>query len=108
MWGQIVCCWGARHVDFSGETTTQFGVNTEIKAFLLKYMKEILVIDPSEIEFEWSGIMGFTPDKNPVIRTELSGNIALAVGLSGMEWLLVQNLAGKQQSFFLVHFSVRV
>ena len=84
MWGQIVYCWGARHVDFSGETTTQFGINTEIKAFLLKYMKEILVIDPSEVEFEWSGIMGFTPDKNPVIRTELSGNIALAVGLSGM------------------------
>ena len=91
---------GARHVDFSGETTTQFGVNTEIKAFLLKYMKEILVIDPSEVEFEWSGIMGFTPDKNPVIRTELSGNIALAVGLSGMGVALSAELGRKAAEFF--------
>ena len=29
---------GARHVDLSGETTAQFGVNSDIKAFLGKYM----------------------------------------------------------------------
>jgi len=91
---------GGRHMDVSGEKTTQFGVNTEIKAFLLRYMKEILVIDPSEVEFEWSGIMGFTPDKNPVIRTELSGNIAIAVGLSGMGVALSTELGRKAAELF--------
>ena len=91
---------GARHVDLSGETTAQFGVNSDIKAFLGRYMKEVLRIDPTEVEFEWSGIMGFTPDKNPVIRTEISGNTAWAVGLSGMGVALSTELGRKAAEFF--------
>ena len=91
---------GARHVDLSGETTAQFGVNSDIKAFLGKYMKQVLRIDPTEVEFEWSGIMGFTPDKNPVIRTEISGNTAWAVGLSGMGVALSTELGRKAAEFF--------
>ena len=91
---------GARHVDLSGETTAQFGVNSDIKAFLGKYMKQVLRIDPTEVEFEWSGIMGFTPDKNPVIMTEISGNTAWAVGLSGMGVALSTELGRKAAEFF--------
>ena len=91
---------GARHVDLSGETTAQFGVNSDIKVFLGKYMKQVLRIDPTEVEFEWSGIMGFTPDKNPVIRTEISGNTAWAVGLSGMGVALSTELGRKVAEFF--------
>ena len=62
-------------------------------------MKEVLRIDPTEVEFEWSGIMGFTPDKNPVIRTEISGNTAWAVGLSGMGVALSTELGRKAAEF---------
>ena len=91
---------GARHVDLSGETTVQFGVNGDIKAYLNRYMKEVLRIDPTEVEFEWSGIMGFTPDKNPVIRTEIYGNTAWAIGLSGMGVALSTKLGRKAAEFF--------
>ena len=44
--------------------------------------------------------MGFTPDKNPVIRTEISGNIAWAVGLSGMGVALSTELGRKAAEIF--------
>lgn len=86
---------GARHVDVSGENTTQFGINKEIKSFLFGYMNEVLGIDPDGVEYEWSGIMGFTPEKNPIIRAEPSQNMVWAVGLSGMGVALSTGL-GKQ------------
>ena len=86
---------GARHVDVSGENTTQFGINKEIKSFLFGYMNEVLGIDPDGVEYEWSGIMGFTPEKNPIIRAEPSQNMVWAVGLSGMGLALSTGL-GKQ------------
>lgn len=91
---------GARHMDISGETTTQFGINKEIKAFLLRYMKEVIGIDPGVVEYEWSGIMGFTPDKNPVIRADTSRNMVWAVGLSGMGVALSTKLGRQAAEFF--------
>ena len=82
-------------MDVSGENTTQFGINKDIKSFLFGYMNEVLGIDPHGVEYDWSGIMGFTPEKNPIIRAESSQNMVWAVGLSGMGVALSTGL-GKQ------------
>ena len=75
---------GARHIDKASEETLSFGVNTKIAAFLKQYMQEILQVSPETIAYEWSGIMGFTSNKNPICKASDSGNEIHAVGLSGM------------------------
>jgi len=75
---------GGRNVDRKGETTNQFGTNEKIRDYLIDFATHTLKLNPGwEIEMEWSGIMGMTPDKEPVIEESLPG-IWSAAGLSGM------------------------
>ncbi len=75
---------GARHVDFSEETTDQFGINQNIRDWLIQFSNDILKLPEGwEMDQEWSGIMGFTEDKEPVI-SEIENNVWVAAGLSGM------------------------
>jgi len=75
---------GGRNVDKKGEITNQFGTNEKIRDYLIDFAANTLKLQKGwEIEMEWSGIMGMTPDKEPVI-VESSPGIWSAVGLSGM------------------------
>jgi len=75
---------GGRNVDKEGETTHQFGTNEKIRSYLIDFASKTLKLhDNWEIEMEWSGIMGMTPDKEPVIEESRPG-IWSAAGLSGM------------------------
>ncbi|MEO1021315.1 MAG: FAD-dependent oxidoreductase [Bacteroidota bacterium] len=75
---------GARNVDEEGETTTAFGVNPSIKKHLIDFANEMLELEEGwEIEMEWSGIMGYTPTKEPFL-SRVSEQVVAAVGLSGM------------------------
>jgi len=75
---------GGRDVAKEEETTTEFGVNPKIKKYLIEFANEKLRLPKGwEIDLEWSGIMGITPDKEPVIR-EVKPRVWTAVGLSGM------------------------
>lgn len=75
---------GGRDVAKEEETTSEFGVNPKIKEYLITFANEKLQLPGGwEIDLEWSGIMGVTPDKEPLIR-EVKPGVWAAAGLSGM------------------------
>ncbi len=75
---------GARSLDIDGETTTDFGTNALIKNHLVTFANEVLELPKDwKIEREWSGIMGFTPTKSPILK-RLTEKTTVIGGLSGM------------------------
>lgn len=75
---------GGRNVAKEEETTSEFGVNALIKEYLISFANEKLKLPKGwEIDLEWSGIMGVTPDKEPVM-CEVKPGVWVAAGLSGM------------------------
>lgn len=75
---------GARNLDIKGEETDSFGTNEDIKDHLVKFTSEVLKLEDGwEIAQEWSGIMGFSPTKTPVIE-QVDDRRFVAAGLSGM------------------------
>lgn len=75
---------GARSLDIDVETTMQFGTNAKIKDHLLEFANNVLKLPKGwEIDREWSGIMGFTPTKSPIMNA-VSTDVVLVAGLSGM------------------------
>lgn len=89
---------GGRHTAMAEETTSQFGINESIKNYLVSFSKEVLKLpNDFEIEFEWSGIMGFTPSKSYILQ-QLSETTVIAAGLSGMGVALGMNLGKKAAS----------
>ncbi|TYP94061.1 Glycine/D-amino acid oxidase (deaminating) [Fodinibius salinus] len=75
---------GARNLDKSAEQTDKFGENTTIKNYLTNFASNVLKLpDDWQIDRQWSGIMGFTSTKTPVI-TQLDTHRFVAAGLSGM------------------------
>ena len=82
--GDRLLLGGGRNVAKEEETTDQFGSNPKIREYLIRFANEQLSLPERwEIELEWSGIMGMTPDKEPVIK-EVEPGVWAAVGLSGM------------------------
>ncbi len=88
---------GGRNIDQETEETGQFGVNQKIREYLIGFANDILKLPEGwQIEQEWSGIMGFTPNKSPEV--ERVGDKAVVVaGLSGMGVALGMQL-GKEAS----------
>lgn len=75
---------GARSLDIDVETTMQFGTNSKIKNHLLEFANNVLKLPTGwEIDKEWSGIMGFTPTKSPIMNA-VTKDVVLVAGLSGM------------------------
>lgn len=75
---------GARSLDIDVETTTVFGTNQKIKNHLIEFAETVLRLPPGwQIDVEWSGIMGFTSTKSPVLQ-KVSKNTQVVAGLSGM------------------------
>lgn len=81
--GDRLLIGGARNIDLPTETTDSMHINSEIKAHLLEFVRSTLAIDSLEIEDEWSGIMGFAPGKNPIVK-RVNNHLTVAVGLSGI------------------------
>jgi glycine/D-amino acid oxidase-like deaminating enzyme len=66
------------------ETTDQFGTNQTIKSYLVDFAENIIKVPTDfEIDMEWSGIMGMTENKEPIIK-EIKQGVWAAAGLSGM------------------------
>lgn len=92
---------GARSLDIDVETTTDFGTNSKIKNHLISFANDVLELPESwEIEIEWSGIMGFTPTKSPILK-KVSAKTVVVAGLSGMGVALGMQL-GKEASELVV------
>lgn len=82
--GNRLLIGGARNLDEKGETTDQFGTNMKIKDHLVQFVSEVLGLPEGwKIEHEWSGIMGFSPTKTPIIQ-KVDEHRFVAAGLSGM------------------------
>lgn len=83
-YGNRVLFGGGRNLDFETEQTTEFGLNPLIYENLLKYLSEVII--PNEkytIDYHWSGIMAFHPQKQPLVYKTKPG-IWVAGRLNGM------------------------
>jgi glycine/D-amino acid oxidase-like deaminating enzyme len=82
--GSRLLIGGARNLDKDGEQTDQFGTNETIKAHLKEFVSQTLKLGNNwNIDFEWSGIMGFSSTKTPIVK-QFDHNRFVAAGLSGM------------------------
>jgi len=75
---------GGRNLDFTGESTTDFGTTELIQNKLEQLLKEVILPNSEvEIEHRWSGIMGVGQQKKPIVK-QLSENVYCGVRLGGM------------------------
>ncbi len=75
---------GGRNLDFSGETTTEFGQTEIIQNNLEQLLKEVILPRQNvKIAHRWSGIMGIGTQKNPIVK-QLSNHVYCGVRLGGM------------------------
>ncbi|MDB5158385.1 MAG: FAD-binding oxidoreductase [Mucilaginibacter sp.] len=75
---------GGRNLDYKTEETFDFGHTEKVKQQLTYYLNEmILPSQPTEIDYWWSGIMGFGEDINPIVK-EVQPNVYCAVRCNGM------------------------
>jgi gamma-glutamylputrescine oxidase len=75
---------GGRNIDFKKEETYEFGHTEEVQSALVNYLKEMIIpgID-FEVDYTWSGIMGFGNELTPIVE-EIQKNIFCAVRCNGM------------------------
>lgn len=82
--GDRILLGGGRNLDKETEQTYEFDINPKIRTWLIDFANDILKLEEGwEIDWEWSGIMGFGPTKTPIV-TCVSDSIFVAAGLSGM------------------------
>ncbi len=75
---------GGRNLDFKAEETTEFGETDLVQESLVKLLKEVIIPDSEfTIDHQWSGIMAFGPQLEPIIE-EVQPNIFCAVRCNGM------------------------
>jgi glycine/D-amino acid oxidase-like deaminating enzyme len=75
---------GGRNLDFKQEETWDFGHTELVKAQLAEYLDEIILPgQKAQIDYWWSGIMGFGEDISPIIE-QVQPNVFCAVRCNGM------------------------
>ena len=82
--GNRVLLGGGRHLDLTGEETSEFGFTERIQKEQTRLLKEIILPGIKwEIAQKWSGIMGVGDHKKPIIK-QISPNVVASVRLGGM------------------------
>lgn len=82
--GDRLLLGGGRDQAIEEETSDEFRINPKIKNYLIDFAENVLKVPSGwEIDMEWSGIMGMTENKEPII-TEVEKDVWAAAGLSGM------------------------
>jgi len=75
---------GGRNLDYAAEETWDFGQTDVVKKRLTTYLQEMILPNQNfEIDYWWSGIMGFGEDITPIVK-EVEPNIFCAVRCNGM------------------------
>src|SRR6202008_1873633 len=75
---------GGRNLDFKKEETWDFGHTEQVKQQLITYLDEMILPGQLyEVDYWWSGIMGFGEDISPIIK-EVQPGIFCAVRCNGM------------------------
>lgn len=74
---------GWRDMDFDNEVGAVHSLNERIQSELERVAKH-LTTGPLEVQYRWSGIMGFTRDRRPLVGLAPDNpNLAIAAGFSG-------------------------
>ncbi|MDD2793941.1 MAG: FAD-dependent oxidoreductase [Sediminibacterium sp.] len=82
--GNQILLGGARNSHFAEERTTSLEGSDAIRNILSDFLHRHLDTDqPIQIVQNWSGIMGFTPDKHPLCQA-VSDNAVAAIACNGM------------------------
>lgn len=75
---------GGRNIDFAAEQTWDFGHTESVKNQLITYLKEIILPGQHfEVDYWWSGIMGFGEDISPIVK-QVEPDVYCAVRCNGM------------------------
>ncbi|RVU01458.1 FAD-binding oxidoreductase [Mucilaginibacter limnophilus] len=75
---------GGRNIDFISEQTWDFGYTEIVKEKLLDYLNKVILRGANaEVDYWWSGIMGFGNELNPIIK-QVQPNVFCAVRCNGM------------------------
>lgn len=82
--GQRVLLGGGRNLDFAAEATTSLDTTAPIQQALENLLHELILPKRRvRIEHRWSGLMGFTPDKQARVQRTAQGVVA-GFGCNGM------------------------
>ncbi len=82
--GNRILLGGARNLAIEAETTTHISVSAIIQDALESFLaRHFITGQPLAIDQRWSGIMGFTPDKKPLI-TQLYPRVWMVNACNGM------------------------
>jgi gamma-glutamylputrescine oxidase len=82
--GNRLLLGGARNKCFEAEATSNFDTTTIIQEELERFISTHLLPSQSfDIEYRWSGIMGFTEDKQPMIK-HISNKVTTIIACNGM------------------------
>jgi glycine/D-amino acid oxidase-like deaminating enzyme len=75
---------GGRNLDYKAEETWDFGHTDTVKEKLISYLHEVILPDQNpEIDYWWSGIMGFGDEISPIVK-QVQPHIFCAVRCNGM------------------------
>jgi len=75
---------GGRNLDYKAEETWDFGHTDIVKEKLVSYLNEVILPGQHiEIDYWWSGIMGFGEEITPIVK-QVQPNIFCAVRCNGM------------------------
>ena len=75
---------GGRNLDFKTEATWEFGQTDIVKKQLITYLREVMLPGQHfEIDYWWSGIMGFGDAISPIVK-QVGPDIFCAVRCNGM------------------------
>ena len=92
---------GGRNLDFAAEKTWDFGQTEVVKNKLTSYLREVILPDqPVEIDYWWSGIMGFGDENKPIVKKVAPG-IFCAVRCNGMG-VAMGSLVGEEVAELLI------
>jgi gamma-glutamylputrescine oxidase len=99
--GNRILIGGARNLDIAGEQTTNLAGSDKIRNHLAQFLATYIDTNhPIEIEQYWSGIMGFTPNKEPLC-TWAEPNVLAVIACNGMGVALTPIVAEKVAAMVL-------
>jgi glycine/D-amino acid oxidase-like deaminating enzyme len=82
--GDKILLGGGRNLALEAEATTDFGLSYSIQQYLEDLLRTVIVPDgQAKIEKRWTGIMGFSSNKLPIMRKS-SDRVFISFGCNGM------------------------
>ncbi len=81
--GNRVLLGGARNKAMQEEATTELNTTDLIQKELEQFLSDHILRQSYKIEYRWSGIMGFTPSKEPVIK-QVAPRVCVVLLCNGM------------------------